>query len=349
MSAHDHQHRKHSLPRRIRHALKMNRWLLPVLLLAAAILAVGIWAVISRDSTRSVTSGNPVNVGAGYREISYQGKQYRYNSRISAVLLAGVDADGDLASSPYYTEAPRADSISLIVMDEYHHRTTVIALNRNTVAAIRKYTLSGRDRGMFNDLLCYAYTYGDGGKVSCESLCEAVSGMLYGIPVKEYVVTSRASLPILGGILGPVQVTVPNDDLASIDPAYTKGAQVTVDGDNLEFFVRTRDTGIAFSNIGRMDRQRAYITAAMDRATMLLTTDAAGTWQKVQQAEKCMLTNVTRSRYLDLVKAFNNSSTQPMDYYIPEGESVMAGETSRFYADEEALLSRVIDIFFIAK
>ena len=215
---------------------KRIKWIVPSVLLVIAVLgAGGLWLAhkASEEAALQSISGDRINVGTGYRDVTYKGKQYRYNTRITSVLYAGVDSDGEMLINSRYTDAPRADSISLIVMDEFHHKLTVIALNRNTVAKIHKFTLNGRDRGKFNDLLCYAYTYGEGGEVSCRNLCEAVSEMLYGIPVNDYVVSNRSSLPVFGEIVGPVEVTVPNDDLVELYPIFAAGAKVTIDQSNL--------------------------------------------------------------------------------------------------------------------
>ena len=57
---------------------------------------------------------------------------------------------------------------------------------------IRRYSRSGSDMGTYVSHLGYAYSYGDGGEVSCEDLREAVSNLLGGIPVNEYAVTNRS-------------------------------------------------------------------------------------------------------------------------------------------------------------
>lgn len=350
-SHHHHHHgRKKSLVHRIKSKLKRKKWILPsVLLVTAALIAGALWMVydVNSEAQRQVTAGKQFNAGSGYRDITYNGNQYRYNSRITTILYAGVDSEGDMVKNARYTMAPRADSISLVVMDEFHHKMTVIALNRNTVAKIRKYSLNGIDRGLFNDLLCYAYTYGDGGEVSCESLCEAVSEMLYGIPINGYVISNRSSLPVLADTIGPVLVTVPNNDLAEADPILTEGALASIDASNLELFVRVRDIDVDFSNVGRMQRQQAYINGAMSKIRRMMENSPAELWNAIQGAENCLQTNITHSRYLDLTKVLKNTSYDEQDYYIPAGELVMDGKISRFYSDEKALLDKVIEIFYI--
>ena len=50
---------------------------------------------------------------------------------------------------------------------------TILSINRDTMTDIRRYTMNGNDKGLYTTHIGYAYSYGDGGKVSCESLCEA--------------------------------------------------------------------------------------------------------------------------------------------------------------------------------
>jgi anionic cell wall polymer biosynthesis LytR-Cps2A-Psr (LCP) family protein len=347
-SSQGHHHLIYRLKRKIWH----HRRLIPIAFFVFAVLvglAVGIVYVQNKQAQMQLSAQNQVNVGSGYRDITYQGQQYRYNNRISTILFAGVDSEEPLVSNVRFTVAPRADSISLIVLDEYHHRITLIALSRDTMTKIRRYTLSGRDRGLFTDHLGYAYTYGDGGEASCDNLCEAVSQLLYSVPVNEYIVTNRAALPLLGSIVGPVNVVVPNDDLAVVDPSFSAGNLVTIDASNLEFFIRSRDTEMDLSNVGRMERQKTYINAAIEQIRSLFETNPSEMWNTVETAEKSLITNITRSRYLDLLRILKNTAYDHDDYYTPEGSQVVGAEHDEFYPDEAALLSKVIDIFYIKK
>ena len=318
----------------------------------AAVIVVAIIAglLLAQQSSRrqnsyEIVSANPVDVGGGYRQIEYQGDVYRYNNRITTILYAGVDSDGEMKTNAKYGYAPRADSISLVVLDELHQRISIIALNRSTLTGIRKYTLNGRDRGIFTDFLCWAYTYGDGGKVSCENLCEAVSNMLFGIPVNGYVISNRSSLPIISDAIGPVVVNVPNDNLEYL--GYVKGENVVIDASNMEKFVRSRDIDVDFTNEGRMQRQQAYIEGAIGKVVDLLTRDPSSAWEMLEQAEGCVQTDITRSRYLDLTKVLKRTGYTQGNYYIPEGEDVVGRKYDEFYLDQEALKARVVELFYI--
>ena len=344
-----HQHRHHSrLKHRLKRWLRRHKWVpVAIVLVLAVMLAAVVWMRRDVRNRRSynVSSSRQVDVGGGYRSIQYNGKSYRYNNRVTTILYAGIDSEDDIQAKSAFTAAPRADSVSLVVMDELNNRMTIIALNRDTMTDIHKYTVDGKDRGAFTDHLAFAYTYGDGGEVSCQNLCRAVSDLLFGIPIDGYVVSNRASLPLIGEAIGPVEVVVPNSDLE--EEGFIQGTTAIIDSDNLMTFVRTRDTGTDLSNVSRMERQQAYINAAIDKIVTLLTKDSDTAWRFMEQAEACILTDISRNRYLDLTRVLKNTYYTGDSYYTPEGEQVVGARHDEFYPDMDALHEKVIELFYI--
>ena len=339
-----------SFLRTIRRRIRTRKWILPAAAVVLAAVLIGVILIVidrRNQDTMEFTASEDAYVGSGYRDVIWQGDHYRYNNRITAILMAGLDSEGDVKELAAYTMAPRSDSIQLVLLDQKTHKLKVVAINRDTMTLIRKYTLDGYNRGLLKDHLAWAFTYGNGGKVSCQNLCEAVSLLLYDIPIRDYVVVNRSSLGTLAEIIGPVEVTVPNDDLAEEDAAFTKGAKAVIDSGNLEWYVRSRDIEKALSNTGRMERQRSYISAAMDQILNKVSEDPTGVWKDMQKAEDCMLTSLTRSRYMDLVRIMQDVSYSDEDYLQLPGEQVSGEYHDEFYPDEEALLQMVIDLFYI--
>ena len=346
------EHRKKSLWRRVRHALHKvsyaKKWLIPAILAAVVILcASALWLTGNLRSMEAghVTAANPHTVGGGYRNITYKGREYRYNTRITAVLFVGLDSQGDLKPNETFISAPNADSISLVVLDNYHKKMTIMAINRNTICTIHRYSRHGYDLGEFSDPVCLAYAYGENGEVSCQNLMNAVSGILYGMPIHDYVVTNRASLPLLSRELGDVTLTVPNDDL--LDYGYAKGDQIVVNADNIEMFVRKRDVNQHGSSILRMERQKAFINATVDRIVELIEGDPTGVWKSIEAAENYVRTSVTRSQYLDLCKLLSGVTYDAGNYYSPEGVNKSGALWAEFYPDEEKLLEKIVEVFYI--
>ena len=353
-SGHSHHHHRKGPIRVLKHNIKKqlrkHTWLGPTVIVAVIILiAVGFWMFHTVQTTRGkrLTAGNQVNVGSSYRDIVYKGKEYRYNSLITTVLYAGLDSKGELKPHNLYGMASPADSISLIVMDEFNKKMTIIAINRNTIARYNKYTIGGTPRGTFKDQLCLAYSYGEGGVISCQNLVGAVSDLMYGIPIKQYVISNLSSLPEIAKAIGDVTVTVPNNDLA--DRGYIEGNTAVINADNLEMFVRSRDIGVDFSVLGRMERQRAYINAATGKLMDLFKNKTSEMWRLLESLEYCVQTNITRSQYIDLTNALAKTAYNEQDYYSPEGKMVIGSKYEEFYTDEEKLLEKIIDIFYVEK
>ena len=341
---------RHSRKRRFRRWMRHNKKIIifALVLGAAAAGGTGVWVhrTLQTQRARHVTAGNSVNMGSGYRRVTYNGKSYQYNTLITTVLYAGVDSEGPMEAGESYTSAPRADSINLVILDEKDKTMSILALNRDTMTDIRRYTLNGTDRGTYVSHLGLAYTYGEGGEVSCENLQEAVSNLLYGIPINEYVVTNRSSLPYLNDLVGGVTVTVPNDDLSSDYPEFQKGAVVTLTDENIETFLRSRDTGEDFSNEGRMERQEAFMTAYVSQFTEAVKEDLDGIWNQMEDMNDYVQTSITKNKYLDLAGTLEQVAYTSENYYSPEGQDQLGELHDEFYVDEDALLKLVISLFY---
>lgn len=64
-------------------------------------------------------------------------------------------------------------------------------------------------------------------------------------------------------------VTVPNNDLSDQYPEFYEGNQVTLDDSNIRDFLQHRDTDTEFSNEGRIERQKVYMSAYVDKIKSL--------------------------------------------------------------------------------
>lgn len=221
------------------------------ILVCVCILAVAgifIYKEMQSQKAMQISAGNSHNVGSGFRNITYNGEKYEYNNRITTILYAGVDSDGKMEATSQYGDKARADSVNLVVMDEKKKKMSIVSINRDTMTQIRRYSMSGNDQGLYTTHLGYAYTYGDGGDVSCESLCEAVSLLFGEIPINRYIVTNQDSMPYINNLVDGVTVTVPNNDLSDQYPEFYEGNQVTLDDSNIRDFLQHRDIDKEFSN-----------------------------------------------------------------------------------------------------
>lgn len=353
MSSHSsgkgHHHHHHGIWYRMRRWMRHNKkFAAAAALLCIVVLSAGGFFLLHSQKEQSrlhVTAGNSVDMKGGYRTITWKDKEYQYNSLITTILYAGLDSTDPLKASETYSNKARADSISVVILDKKKKKMSILALNRDTMTEIRRYTRTGEDMGTYVSHLGYAYSYGDGGEVSCEDLKEAVEKLL-GISIDEYAVTNQSSITSINDLVGGVTVTVPNDDLAAMYPELKKGAVVTLDDSNVKDFLQHRDTAADFSNEGRIERQQAYVTAYVDLLKDRLASEPDQLWQEIGQMNDYLQTSITKNKYLSLARLLEKVSFTDADYYRPTGKDSAGELHDEFYIDEDALQQLVIDLFY---
>ena len=311
--------------RRIRHWISRHKKQMAVTTVFCVVAVVAIGLFIHQDQKKQaslqITAGNSHDVGNSYREITYKGKKYRYNSLVRTILYAGIDEEETLTESKQYGSKGRADSIALVIMDKQKKKITILPINRDTMTQVRRYSLNGNDNGLYTTHIGYAYAYGNGGKVSCENLMESVSLLLGGITIGDYVVTSQASMPYINDLADGVRVTVPNDDLAERYPEFCQGNQVTLTDENVTPYLQYRNAEDAFSNEGRMERQKTFVTAFLNQMKQMSTGTLDDKWDELGDMEDYLQTSITRNKYLDLVTLMK-SLDFPMRITIPFRERI---------------------------
>lgn len=322
-----------------------------ILGLAAAVVFVGLAAAVvvnklNEQKNYHVTGANSVDVGAGYRYTEYNGKKYQYNNRVTTLLYAGLDSFDELKQTATYGDKARADSIMLIVLDEASKKMSVVAINRDTMTEVHRFSRNGGDLGTYVTHLGYAYANGDGGTASCENLKTAVSTLFNDLPIDGYMVSNQTSIVMINDLVGGVTVTVPNNDLATQYPELTEGNIVTLDESNVRAYVQQRDTAVDFSNEGRIERQKSFVLSFMDEFGTLVKDNSMQVWDELEECSDWMQTDITKNRYLSLADAFSQTNLAPDSYYILEGEDQLGELHDEFYYDEDALQELIIKLFY---
>ena len=345
---HRHRHRKGPL-RRLRHWYRSHRITISIIILMIlAAMAVGGYIIYKRTNqqkSQHITSSNSYDMGGGYRVISYEGRKYKYNNLITTVLYAGLDSSGEMKTYSVAGEAPRADIINLAVLDKKNKKMSVISISRYTLTRIRRYSMFLQNSDYYVGMLCYAFPFGDGGALSCENLTESVSNLL-GVPVNEYVVTNLDSMTYINDIVGGVTVEVPNDDLAEKLPGVKKGSSLEITSDNVMTYLRTRDTNVHFSNDSRLERQKSYITAYVEKLQALLPDRRGEIWDKLDQMNRYLLTSVTKNKYIQYAKLLSTVDFSSQNYYNLPGENQRGMYYDEFVPDETGIRKLVIDLFY---
>lgn len=344
---HHDSHRHHGNSRQRRREKRIN--ILTTVLIAAVVVVVGLIVINGlRGNDVDTTASRVSNTGA-YRNLTVDGKNYRYNNLIENVLYIGIDSEGAMETSQAYGSAPRSDVVMLVVMDKYHKTLSILSFNRNTMLEIRQYDVEGNPLTPVEEQLAYAFAAGNGGTRSCEITADAISDLLGGIPVDRYVVMNRSSLPYINQMLGGVTVTLPDDSLARQFPGLTAGSTVTLTDEQAAAFVRYRDTDQAFSNNDRMERQKVFVLGAIDKLEENVLQDPEQTWEQMNDSNMSdyVMTNITQGQYLNYVNILEDLDLSQPNFYIPEGESDDSEELEKYYINENSLKQLILDIFYL--
>ena len=318
-----------------------------VILLAAAVLCIALGVFnrtgISHSEKTEAESGTQgwTAEKANPDAIVYDGKSYVYNDHLTNYLLLGVDTDGSIQEPREPGSAGQSDSVFLISYDRVKETTVGLAIPRDTITQIEKFTPGGESLGFYSDHLNLQYAYGDGKRKSCELTSAAVSRLLSGLPIGGYAAINLDSIPRLTQLLGGVEVTVPDDSLSGKNPDFVKGNKVVLDETNTETFVRSRDRQIEQSAITRMNHQKVFLEAFASKLAQEQKKDASTVTRLFETMKAEMVTNMSNDQFVDIAVAERSGGIQT----IP-GETGHEEVYDVYRVDDAALYKMVLELFY---
>lgn len=280
--------------------------------------------------------------------INLDGKLYRRNTSIRAILCIGVDTQGELESYRASGVAGQADGLFLLAQDMARDTVRILMIPRDTMTEITLFDLMGNELGKDTQHLTLAFAYGDGKEGSCELLQEAVSNLLYGLKIDGYLAANISSIALLNDEIGGVTVTIRDKGLEQRDPELIEGRTVCLDGKQAEIFVRYRDITKAQTAIGRMDRQKQYMEAYINQVKERAGKDNTLITRLVKDIEEHMVTDMAKDQYMDMGLAIMNSRQQvsQVDFLTIPGEAVETERFDEYHPDQEALKRMVVELFY---
>lgn len=306
-----------------------------------AVFAAGIWkqqreAHMETDSA-SVSSEENTSEG-----ITYKGKTYVYNDHLSNYLFMGIDTRGDMEMAES-GNAGQADAVFLVSVDRVTKEMQVISIPRDTMTEIEMFSVSRKSLGLMENHINLQYAQGDGKTESCELMKTAVSKLLGGIPVHGYCSVNMDGIPVMTEAAGNLQVVIPDNSLEEVNPEFTEGAEVTLTKDNVEQFVRYRNTGREQSALVRQDRQKIFIEAYMKKAQEQYAKDASFVTGLYKSMKPYMVTNMGNDLFVKLLSAAQEGKSSV--HTLP-GKGAQGEYFDEYRVDEEALQEMIISVFY---
>ena len=321
---------------------KLNRYkeiFLVVLLLIFAVSLISVFGLAEKIIDRINNVSDSLHyTDTGKSQFYYGGNKYSLNSNIESVLVMGIDSitlpDGKMSDSH------QADFIALLIIDKLDRTFSVLHINRDTMTEITQLDDSGNKYGSFDAQLALAHTYGGEGKFQCRNTVAAVENLLYNISIDHYISFTMDAIPIINDSVGGVTVTL-DEDLTEIGDEFVKDAKITLSGDQALAFVRYRNSDATTSNLGRMERQRQYITAFSEQYTAVPLDSALETLADVSEYVVSDCTANQLSLLMERLQSYAYAGTLSL-----KGEAVKTGEYVEYYVDDLAAQKTVVDLFY---
>lgn len=279
---------------------------------------------------------------ADQETVEVDGVTYRKKSRLTTILVMGVDHDTQ--DSYEYRKAGQADFLRLVVLDDADKTVQQLQIDRDTMTSVTVLGLLGDRYEPVTEQICLGYAFGDGRETSCEVTVEAVGNLLGGQTIDQYLAMGLDGISTLNDLAGGVTVTL-EDDFSAADPAMTKGATLTLQGDQAEIFVRRRmDIGEG-TNEARMVRQEEYLAQLSAQLESRVQQDQQFTAQVYDALQPYLVTDLAKGQLVNEVWAAKDDTVEPA--IALEGEHKVAEDGfTEFYPTEASIQKAVLTLFW---
>ena len=231
----------------------------------------------------------------------------------------------------------------LVLIDRTNRQCQLIHINRDTMSSVPILGVMGDVAGTQVEQLALSHTYGTGKEDSCRNTVRAVSTFLHETPIDHYVALTMDAVAVLNDAVGGVEVEV-LDDFSGVDKSLVKGQKVTLRGQQALTYVRSRRGMEEQTNTNRMARQRQYLDALRLKLTDKIRGDGGFSLETALNLSAYMTSDCSVNRLADIADRVAEYGFS--DILTIAGESVQGEEFMEFYADDEALQSMILDLFY---
>lgn len=275
--------------------------------------------------------------------VELDGKSYLLNGDIETALVIGLDKFDAQTDDTSYINDQQADFLMLLVFDNKKAECTAVQINRDTMTGINILGVAGQKINTATKQIALAHTYGNGRQVSCRNTADAVSGLLYGVDIDNYLSVTMDAVPVFNDLVSGVTLEV-LDDFKGIDDTLIKGETVTLTGDQALRYVRSRYGMEDSTNAHRMKRQQQYVRALYEKTKETALQNEGFIAEATLKLSDYIVSNCTVNKLENLFGKI--SSYKFNGIRNVEGESQKGEEFIEFYPDEASLKSMVVELFY---
>ena len=308
-------------------------------ILGAALLVLigGILLLQHMEESEYTENRGQMTEGFGQlKTIEWGGRTYREKPAVTTLLIVGTDQQGNPESdgSSTYRHGSPADFLMLLAIDHTDKKIHQLQIDRDTMTDVTVLGVFGNEVGTRLMQICLSHYYGDTLEANAKYTVRAVQNLLDGIEIDGYYMVDYAVMPVLNDSLDGVTVHM-DFDMTSENPAWVKGATVTLHGKEAETFVRSRKTIGAGTNEERMVRQAEYMRQAIKKMTQKISGNLEFGESLLKSLEQISTTNMTIRRLADELNQAHNYTILDVDH--PAGRYVDGSNGfTEFYMEKNA-------------
>ena len=279
------------------------------------------------------------------KTILRDGVEYFPRQDVTVMLVLGIDQYGPVESSNYYRNYGSADSVMLLVFDETNKDCTVLYLNRDTMLDMDVRGVRGEYAGTTYGQLALAHTYGTGLEDSCENVKNTLMNFMHGLTVDYYVAMNMDAIPILNDAVGGVTVNV-TDDFSKVNPTITMG-ELTLQGDQVVDYVRTRKDVGDQKNVTRMQRQKEYVDGFLKALMEKEQENIEFAVNLYEQVAPYIVTDCSVNALSGMLDRYAEFTLK--EVVTPAGENIIEDGHYAFYVDQKELDALILKLFYRPK
>lgn len=328
-------------------------WLL-VFLVVVVLLVVAFWIYrsIGKHSLFSKTSSQRPETMEEEREaeweegwVRHDGKVYKYNEDILVFLALGIDIEGEVKENVDLVSGGQSDAIFLVIVNPDTKEISLIGVNRDTMVDILMVGLGEDGTNLVTTAqLTVQHGFGDGMQGSCMLTEKAVSKLFYNLPIHGYLSFNLGGLGALNDAVGGVEVTMMSD-MTAVNPSWTEGATVTLNGNDVYQYIRVRDITVFESARMRLERQKNYLNTLVRQMIEETKKDISLPITLYGMFSKYIVTDLTPDEISYLASELVSYKFSG-NIYTLEGATRMGEEFEEFYPDKTALKELMIKVFY---
>ena len=270
--------------------------------------------------------------------VEWEGAGYKKTPGVTTLLVVGIDQETDRqqgVGTSRYRNGGQADFILLLAIDHTNRMIHRLQLDRDLMTAVTVLSVYGQETGERTMQICLSHSYGANREENARYTLRAVRKALDGLEIDGYYMVGYQAVAAFNDTLGGVTVTVP-DDMTALDPRWSAGSVVTLNGREAEKFVRARKTAGSGTNVERMARQIIYMNQAILQWRKCMSQDASFGVQLLSSLKTAAVTNMSDQQLMLEIKDSNAYEIMPVEYLGGEYVTGKSGYTEFHMADGSA-------------